>query len=169
MFEAIDTAPPSRWRGIAIGLAIAVTAAGLIFGIGVPYLKGVLMGAMLSFDQRLRAEDAYMSSVCASMDYERDTSLCECVLAVEYPALDCHGPFLAWSLDRQVERCAVPELRDESVAFCSCVEQLDKLVEETSAEDERRKIVQRYEKCAELEAAPSLPTLEELAEPTNVQ
>ena len=100
------------------------------------------------------------------LDLARDESLCSCVLAVEFPSLDCRDPFLRWSLDRHSESCQDAETRKQSLSFCSCVETVyDRVVtaENAEDEDETRQQIARTANCIELPDAFPLPDLESLA------
>jgi hypothetical protein len=173
MLADLDDPPSPRWKGLVFGflLAIPVTATAGVFGL--PVLRAAIVGSAQDFDVRLRQEDAYMQAVCTeALVIERDENLCACVLAVEVPALDCHGPFLEWSLERMHETCSDRGVADEAVAFCSCVDTLHDLVararEEGPESAEVRTLVARYESCMALEDAASvhLPPIEALVSPT---
>jgi hypothetical protein len=159
----LDEPRPSRWPGVLIGMAIAIPLVGLFVGWLVPSFVGAVLGGAQSLDERLRLEDGYMTALCSSaMDVERDETLCECVLAVEFPALDCQAPFLAWSVDRQLEHCADPTAHEASLAFCSCVEQVAQNVAEASDEAESERHAQAYRRCQDLPDAVFLPTIDAL-------
>lgn len=165
MLADIDDPPKSRARGLLIGLLIAVPVAAVFIGVFVPSLVGAILGGARSFDDRLRQEDAYMQAVCAqAMSLPRDEALCECVMAVEYPALDCQAPFLAWSVQRQQEHCATPDDRKASLSFCSCVEAVAEAVTEVEADDEegREREAAAYRRCQELPDAVHLPPVDAL-------
>ncbi len=105
-----------------------------------------------------------MQGVCANLDLERDESLCKCVLAVEYPSLDCRQPFMRWSLERMVETCSEEATFDQALSFCSCVRSLDEQLGAVAADSkEARQIVQTYAGCTELRDALFLPTLDQLS------
>lgn len=165
MLADIDDPPKSRARGLLVGLLIAVPVAAVLMGVLVPSLVGAILGGAQSFDDRLRQEDAYMQAVCTqAMSLPRDKALCECVLAVEYPALDCQAPFLAWSVQRQQEYCATPEDHKASLSFCSCVEAVAEAMAEVDADDEedREREAQAYHRCQELPDAVYLPPVDAL-------
>ena len=146
--------------GALFGLPVVALLAWLLL----PSLMGSVLGSAGDYDQRLRAEDAYMQAVCnQAFDLERDESLCECVLAVEYPALDCRQPFLRWSLDRHQAGCAVPEARKASLTFCSCIDTLAEKITKAEAADENPSgDIQRVGKCLESPDAFPLPELQTL-------
>lgn len=160
----LEYPPQSRWRNFLIGALVAVPC-GLVLGLLViPALRAGIVGETAAFDERLRQEDAYMQGVCSeAFNLERDESLCQCVLAVEFPSLDCRGPFDRWSIERQLEACVDDNRHDEALAFCSCVESLSEQMAASEDEDEQRQIGQRYGQCAELDDAFYLPELPELA------
>lgn len=148
-----------------IGLLVAVPIAAVAVMVFVPSLVGAILGGAKSFDDRLRMEDGYMQAVCTqAMSLPRDESLCECVMAVEYPALDCQAPFLAWSLDRQQEHCATPENEKASLSFCSCVDAVAEAVAGAEDEEAAEREAQAYRNCQELPDAVYLPAVETLAE-----
>lgn len=159
----IDDPPRSRTRGIIIGMLVALPIAAVFIGVFVPNLVGAILGGAQSFDDRLRQEDGYMQAVCTqAMSIPRDESLCECVLAVEYPALDCQAPFLAWSLDRQQDHCAIPENKKASLSFCSCVDAVVEQVAAAEDDEAREHEAQAYRNCQELPDAVYLPAVEAL-------
>lgn len=161
----LDHPPQPRWRNFLIGALIAIPF-GLVLGLLViPALRAGFVEETAAFDERLRQEDAYMNGVCSEVfNLERDETLCQCVLAVEFPSLDCRGPFNRWSIERQLETCSDDEHHKNALAFCSCVESLSEQLAETDDEGEQRQISQRYAQCAELDDALYLPELVELVE-----
>jgi hypothetical protein len=165
MLADIDDPPRSRTRGLLIGLLVAVPIAAVAVGLFVPSLVSAILGGAKSFDDRLRMEDGYMQAVCTqAMTLPRDESLCECVLAVEYPALDCQAPFLSWSLARQQEHCATPENEKAALSFCSCVDAVAEAVAKAEDEDVAEDEAQAYRNCQELPDAVYLPPVEALVE-----
>jgi hypothetical protein len=125
MLADLDHPSASRTRDLLIGALCGLPVVGAAGVAAAPQPHGSVLGSAGDYDQRLRAEDAYMQAVCSqAFDLARDEQLCECVLAVEFPALDCRQPFLRWSLDRHHERCAEPEVRKPSLTFCSCIDTL---------------------------------------------
>ena len=118
MLADLDDPEPSRARGLVLGLVVMVP---LTLGIGyflLPALRSAIVGGAADLDSRLRREDAYMEAVCGpALVVERDEGLCKCVLGAEYPSLDCHGPFLTWSLDRMGETCADPTTFETALSF----------------------------------------------------
>lgn len=160
----LDHPRPSRLPGILIGVAIALPLAGAFVYFAVGVIPNLILGSAVEFDDRLRQEDAYMQSLCWDyMQLPRDEQLCECVMAVEYPSLDCRSPFMAWSIDRMTEQCSDPATFDGALAFCSCVQtiaaELAKLEPDTA---QARQKVQDYAGCTELEPALFLPALDGL-------
>ncbi len=166
MLADIEDPPRSRTRGFLLGLLVAVPIAAVFVGMFVPSLVGAILGGAKSFDNRLRQEDGYMQAVCTqAITLPRDESLCECVLAVEYPALDCQAPFLAWSLERQQEHCASPDNQKAARSFCACVDTIAEMVAEAEDEDAKNREAQGYTRCQELPDAVYLPTIEALGGP----
>lgn len=149
-----------------LGVLIALPIVLLIAWLTVPMFIGTIRGEAREYDARLRQEDGYLQTVCSElMQLERDQALCECVLAVEYPSLDCRGPFLRWSLDRHAETCGDDVVRKQSLSFCSCVDAVAERVTEAEAagDDElARKEEGRTARCVELEDAFPLPDFETL-------
>jgi hypothetical protein len=163
MLADIDDPRPSRLRGFLIGAAVALPIGLGIWWAASEWLPGMILGNVVEYDARLRNEDAYMQGVCTNMQLPRDKSLCECVLAVEYPALDCRLPFMHWSLQRMTETCADPAVFGQSLKFCSCVRALDeRLGTLESGSKEARTTVQNYAGCTEFDDQLYLPQLEQL-------
>jgi hypothetical protein len=160
----LDDPRPSRLPGILAGIAIALPLAGVFAYFAIGWLPAVILGNAVEFDDRLRQEDAYMQTLCWDhMQLPRDESLCECVLAVEFPSLDCRAPFLAWSIDRMTEQCSDPATFDGALAFCSCVQAIaSELATLPPDSKEARQKVQDYAGCTELEPALFLPALDAL-------
>jgi len=148
-----------------VGAVCGFPLVGLLAWFLLPSLIHSVTGSAGDYDQRLRAEDAYMQAVCSqAFDLARDEQLCECVLAVEFPALDCRQPFLRWSLDRHHAGCAVPEARKSSLTFCSCIDTLSDMITKAEAEGETPNAeIQRVGKCLEQPDAFPLPAIETLA------
>ena len=166
MLADIDDPRPSRVRGFLIGALIAIPLGFGFWWFASSYLPGLILDNAVEYDARLRQEDAYMQGVCANLDLERDESLCKCVLAVEYPSLDCRPPFMHWSLERQVEACSDEATFQSALSFCSCVRALDEQLAEVAADSkEARTIVGNYAGCTELDDALFLPSVEQLASP----
>jgi hypothetical protein len=161
MLADLDHPPRPRGRDLLIGVLGGLPVAALIVWLLLPSLMGSVLGSAGDYDQRLRAEDAYMQAVCSqALDLARDEQLCQCVLAVEYPALDCRQPFLRWSLDRHHAACAEPEVRKPSLTFCSCIDTLAARIAEAEAAGEAANAeIQRVGKCIELPDAFPLPEL----------
>lgn len=163
MLADIDDPPRPRTKGLVVGLLVALPVAGVVVGVVLPSIVSALLGGAQSFDARARQEDAYMQAVCTqALALPRDESLCECVLATEYPALDCQPPFLAWSVARQQEYCAPPEHQKAALSFCTCVSTVAERMAAAADEDEAVKAAQAYRNCQELPDAVYLPTVEEL-------
>lgn len=164
MLADIDDPPRSRSRGLLVGLLVALPVAGLVVGVLMPSLVSAVLGGAQSIDDRARMENAYMQAVCTqALELPRDESLCECALATEFPALDCQAPFLAWSVDRQGEHCAVPENEKAALSFCTCVRTVAEHMASAADEDAMIKAAQAYPRCQALPDAVYLPTVEELA------
>lgn len=159
-----DDPRPSRLRGFLIGAAIALPIAAVFVWFMVGVLPSFILGSAVEFDDRLRLEDGYMQAVCGSnMELPRDEQLCECVLAVEYPSLDCRLPFMHWSLMRMEEQCSDAATFDQAIAFCSCVQAItSELATLEPDSSEARRKVQDYAGCTELEGALFLPPIEAL-------
>lgn len=164
MLADIEDPPRSRTRGLVVGVLVALPLAVLVVGVLVPSLVGTLVGGAQSFDDRARQEDAYMQAVCTQvMELPRDEQLCECVLATEYPALDCQAPFIAWSVEQQQAHCAVPENQKAALSFCTCVTTVAERMATATDEEARTKAAQAYPNCQALPDAVYLPTIEALA------
>jgi hypothetical protein len=164
MLADIDDPRPSRARGFLIGAAIAIPVGIVFWWFATQWLPRLILDSALEYDARLRLEDTYMRGVCADMQLPRDESLCECVLAVEYPSLDCRMPFMHWSLKRMVETCADEQTFDQALKFCSCVRAVDEqLMSFAPDTKEARQTVQNYARCTELDDALFLPQFDELS------
>lgn len=159
----LDEPRPSRLPGFLLGAAIALPIAAVFVWVMVGVLPNLILGTAVDFDDRLRQEDSYMQAVCSDMTLPRDEELCECVLAVEYPSLDCRLPFMHWSVLRMTEQCSDSATFDQALAFCSCVQTIasDLAALEPDSKEARQK-VQDYAGCTELEGALYLPTLDAL-------
>ncbi len=163
MLADIDDPPRSRLPGVLLGMLVAAPLVALVVMYVVPMLVGSVLGGAQNLDERLRLEDGYMTAVCGgAMNIERDHDLCECVLAVEFPSLDCQGPFLAWSVDRQSEACSDPTTERAALSFCSCVVTVAEKMETAEDDAAREKQAQAYRNCQTLDDAIFLPTIEEL-------
>ncbi len=165
----IDDPRPSRARGFLIGTAVAVPFGILFLWFVLNVLPKAILGTAMEFDSRLRQEEAYMTAVCGNLDeqsLERDESLCECVLAVPYPGIDCHMPFMFWTLQRMAKSCTNPETHAEALSFCTCVETLDEILGTVEPDTkEARETVQKYDNCTKLGDALFLPTPAQLMTP----
>lgn len=159
----LDDPPQRRGRGLLVGFLIALPVAGLFLFWLVPTLVGMVLGGARDLDSRLRAEDGYMQALCSSaMDLSRDESLCECVLATEFPSLDCQASFRHWTLARQQESCSDEATHTAALSFCSCVEAVATKVD-AAAPEARDNEVAAYENCMQLPDALFLPTIDALA------
>lgn len=159
----LDQPPKSRLPGMLWGLALALPLVGVFVVWLVPMLVGAILGGARNLDERLRLEDGYMTAVCtAGLDVQRDQALCGCVLGTEYPSLDCQAPFLAWSVDRQAEHCAVPENHAAALSFCTCVDVITEKMAAAGDRDTREREAQAYRNCQELPDAVFLPEVGEL-------
>lgn len=163
MLADLDDPPRSRTRDLLFGALAGLPVVGVIAWFLLPSLAGMIQGNASSYDARLRAEDAYMQTLCTqAMVLPRDEELCECVLAIEFPSLDCRGPFLAWSLARHHTTCADVATRRASLTFCSCVDTVQERVDKAPDPEAARVEAQRVGKCLELPDAFALPQIEAL-------
>lgn len=163
MLADLDDPPRSRTRDLLLGFLVGLPVVGLVAWFLLPGLAGMIQGNASSYDQRLRAEDAYMQALCTqAMELPRDEELCQCVLAIEFPSLDCRDPFLAWSLARHHEACADVAARRASLTFCSCVDTVHQRAAAAEGPDAARVEAQRVGKCLELPDAFPLPQIEAL-------
>lgn len=164
MLADLDHPVRSRTRDLLIGALCGLPLVGLLAWLLLPSLMSSMLGSAGDYDQRLRAEDAYMQGVCTqTFDLARDEQLCTCVLAVEFPALDCRQPFLRWSLERHQGRCGDAGVRKASLSFCSCIDTLaGRIAEAELAGESISADLQRVGKCLELPDAFTLPELTEL-------
>ena len=149
----------------ALVFICALPVAGLFMFWLIPVLVAAVMGGARGHDARLRAEDSYMQALCGSeaFDLERDEGLCGCVLATEYPSLDCQFAFKHWTVARQGEYCSAPDGRQASLSFCSCVDAVAGKIA-AAAPEARDSEVGAYERCMQLPDAAFLPTIEALAQ-----
>ena len=144
------------------GLALALPVAALFMFVLIPTLVESVLGGARQHDERRALEEAYLLELCSTaMDPERDGSLCSCVLATEFPALDCQGPLGVWSVERQAERCANPDRHNASLSFCTCTEAVAAAVA-AAAPEAREKEAQAYARCQALPDAFQLPHVAEL-------
>lgn len=163
MLADLDDPPKSRAKGILLGIAIATPLTLGFFGYVMPVLYGMIVGGAASADQRIALESAYMQQLCQeAMVLSRDESLCKCALASEVPGIDCRFAFDAWTLKQQSLQCADPAAKEAALSFCSCVQELGKLHEAAVDDKERGEVIGRYRRCAGLDDALSLPTIESL-------
>lgn len=167
MLADLDDPPRSRARDLMFGALLGLPIVGLVAWFIVPGIFGVITGNAGSYDQRLRAEDGYMQTLCTeAMVLPRDEDLCKCVLAVDVPSLDCRPPFLRWSLDRHKEACADRETHRRSLTFCSCVDAVAERAAKAGDAEAARVEALRVSKCIELPDAFPLPELAALAPAT---
>ena len=161
MLADLDQPVRSRTRDLLIGALCGLPLVALLAWMLLPSLMGSMLGSAGEYDERLRAEDAYMQAVCSqTFDLARDEQLCSCVLAVEFPALDCRQPFLRWSLERHQGSCGDAEVRKASLSFCSCIDTLTgRIAEAELAGEGIGADLQRVGNCLELPDAFALPDL----------
>lgn len=161
MLADLDDPPKSRLPGLLLGLLVALPIAGVFFAWLLPSMIAAVVGGSRDLDDRLRAKDAYLAVLCeTAMDPERDAELCGCVLAMDYPSLDCREPFNQWALQRQAEACADPSVKEGSLSFCTCVQTVHERVQEAADQDAQRRVAQDYESCEGLDDALALPRVE---------
>jgi hypothetical protein len=159
----LDHPPRSRWPGMLWGLALALPIAGVFLFVLIPTLVQSVLGGARQHDERRALEESYLLELCTTaMEPERDGRLCSCVLATEYPALDCQDPFVAWSVDRQRDGCADANRHNASLSFCTCVEAVAAAVD-AAPPDQREHEAQAYARCQALPDAFNLPHVAELA------
>jgi len=128
----------------------------------IPTLVQAVLGGAEGVDDRLKLEAQYMSAVCSEgLDVQRDEAMCGCVLATEFPALDCQGQFQTWSVERQVEYCGDEGPREAALSFCSCVDAVSEAIAEAPPQ-ERGATAGKYRNCQALPDAVFLPTIEQL-------
>ncbi len=162
MLADIEDPPRSRVPGMIFGLVVAAPIAAVLLIWFIPTLVQAVLGGAESIDTRLQLENGYMNSVCTeAMDLDRDESMCKCALATEHPALDCQGPFLIWSVERQVEYCSDEGPREKSLSFCSCVDAVAEAMNGAEL-NARGTEAQAYRNCQELPDAVYLPTIDQL-------
>jgi hypothetical protein len=151
MLADLDDPPPSRARGLLLGLVIAtLVTAGLALWL-LPGIVQVVLGGARDLDARLREQDAYMFELCTTaLSPEPDDKLCGCVLATEYPAIDCQHFFQRWLLAQQSLRCSDEATNRTAMSFCACVEAVAQATEEAADEDQARREAQAYERCLAL-------------------
>jgi hypothetical protein len=154
----VDQPPRSRARGLLFGAVVALPVAAILVGWLIPTAIGSILGGAEQLDARLRATDAYLGTLCSErLEPGRDEDLCGCVLAMEFPSMDCRAPFNLWALDRQRETCAQPDVRATALSYCACVEAVATAVDAAADAGDRRLAAQAYENCADLEDAAPLP------------
>jgi len=160
MLADLDDPPPSRARGLLLGLVLAtVVTAGLALWL-LPSIVQVVLGGARDLDARLREQDAYMLELCTTATSpEPDDTLCGCVLATEYPAIDCQHLFRPWLLAQQSLRCADESTNKAAMSFCACVETVAQAADEATDEDQARREAQAYDRCLALPDRLALPEL----------
>lgn len=164
MLADIEDPPRSRTPGMLVGVLVALPFAAVVAMWLLPALVQAVLGGSRTHDDRAALETAYMNAVCTqAIELPRDENLCQCVLATEYPGLDCQAPFVAWSLDRQLEHCSDPAAKDAALSFCSCVEEVAKNVSEAPDEAASQAAAGSYRGCQTLDDAVYLPTVEVLS------
>ncbi|MBL4684192.1 MAG: hypothetical protein JKY37_06360 [Nannocystaceae bacterium] len=162
MLAEIDDPPRSRVPGMILGLIVAAPFAAILLMWFIPTVVGAILGGAENIDRRLNLESDYMQTVCGeALDLGRDEAMCQCALATEHPSLDCQGPFLIWSVARQVEYCSDEAPREAAVSFCACVDAVSEAMAAVEP-DERGTKAQAYRNCQALEDAAFLPTIEQL-------
>lgn len=159
----IDQAPDPRGRRLLVGVAIAVPVCLLLGWLVLPRLRAALMSAAADHDRLARERDAFMGEICGpGMKLSRDEKLCGCVLATEYPGLDCLDRFSQWLTDQQGARCDEPATFDTAPGYCSCVLAVR---EDSAALDDEAQLRARgsaFPRCAALPDALGLPELQSL-------
>ena len=162
----VEQPPRSRLPGLVIGLILAAPIIAFVVGWLIPAAIGSVLGGAKELDSRLRATDAYLNTLCTTaMQPERDQELCGCVLAMEYPSLDCRGAFNEWAIARQTTACADEATREASLSYCTCVDTVAERMQAASDEDDRRQEAAAYEGCEALEDAAPLPAVSDEDEP----
>jgi hypothetical protein len=160
MLADIDDPPARRVSHLAVGLLIAAAVAAVVIGWLFPWLSASVLGGARDFDQRARAQDAYMKTLCATaFDLDRDGDLCACVLAVDHPALDCQLPLRRWALARQAERCGDDAVATGHPEYCECVLEVANAVH-TAADFDKNATAHGYDRCETLPNALALPDVE---------
>lgn len=142
-------------------MALPVALLFVVFAL--PRMRGSMMDAAADHDARARDRGGYMQEVCGEgMDLDRDELLCGCVLAVEYPGLDCMDRFREWLVDRQAERCADASVFDAAPGFCTCVQSVNDATAELVGDERKRERATAYERCEGLDDVLEPPDLETL-------
>lgn len=164
MLADIEDPPRSRTTGMLVGVLVALPFAAIVSMWLLPTLVQAVLGGSRTHDERAALETAYMNAVCTqAIELPRDEQLCGCVLATEYPGLDCQAPFVAWSLDRQLEQCSDPAAKESALSFCSCVEQVAVNVSEAPDEAAAQTAAGAYRNCQTIDDAVYLPAVESLS------
>lgn len=153
-----------RTRDLIVGGLIAAPIAAVLGFWAIPALVHSVIGGARDFDSRLREQDRYMQELCVgpAMQLPRDEALCGCVMAVEYPSLDCQHRFQAWLVEQQTVRCEDAATRKAGLAFCTCVDVLAQNLAESADEEAERAATSGYARCAELPDALLPPELSSL-------
>jgi hypothetical protein len=161
----LDQEPASRWRGLLLGVAIALPVT-LVFGSWLlPRLRAAIVNAATDHDAHARERGEYMDGLCNSaLVVSRDERLCGCVLGTEYPGMDCMDRFNEWLTDRQAERCEEQATFEASISFCTCVQTLVEAnaTPRVNSTDSTSK-AQGFPRCMGLEDRLDYPALDKLA------
>lgn len=162
MLADIEDPPRRRMPQLVIGVLVAAVVAAVVIVWLLPWLSGSVLGGARDFDERARAQDAYMKTLCTTaIDLERDADLCSCVFAVDYPALDCQPAYRRWAVARQVERCADDDTASRHRAYCDCITEIAAGDHDASAA-EKPAAAHAYERCEAGSDALALPAIETL-------
>lgn len=158
---------------------IAAPLVALCAYFGLPFLHAVVLGGAADLDARMARTDAYVQQVCGTaMQFPRDEKLCGCVLAADYPALDCQHQIRPWMLARQSEQCAAEAVRKDALTYCTCIDTVHERVRaagaavdpvDENADEEAlsayRAAAQALDRCEALADRVELPTLDQLRVP----
>lgn len=157
MLADLDDPPRSRVPGMVIGILIALPIVAVFAGWVIPVAVGTILTGAADLDERLRANDAYMRTLCeTSYLEERDAELCGCVWAVEIPSLDCGPQFNLWAVQVETAVCQDPTSRDVALSYCTCI---DTVAEKVAAAEDPHAEAYAFERCQQLPDALPLPEL----------